>query len=105
MRVPIELGRRMLVLLGDSNGAVIQDRVSLYWLVPVETVPRTGPAEVVMLPGRAEESAFVGMPPVYWTRGPGLHWRVPAERGLTCGDLLFVAARIAVNTMPGEAAR
>ncbi|MFC0597236.1 hypothetical protein ACFFHI_02405 [Streptomyces palmae] len=93
----------MLVLLGEDSGAVIEHQGRLYWLVPVGTVPRQGPAGVVMLPGRAAESAFVGMPPVHWTRGPGMHWRVPAERGTTCGDLLYVAARIAWNTMPGQA--
>ncbi|WP_431044282.1 hypothetical protein ACQUSR_21845 [Streptomyces sp. P1-3] len=38
------------------------------------------------------------MPPVHRTVGPGLHWRVPADRALTDADLLFVALRIAINT-------
>ncbi|KUJ67593.1 hypothetical protein ACZ90_27535 [Streptomyces albus subsp. albus] len=103
VRVPVDIGGRMLTLLGDSNGAVVQDRASLYWFVPAETAPRPALAQLILLPGRPEESSYIRMPPVHWTRGPGLHWRRPAERGITPGDLLFVAARIALKSAPAPA--
>ncbi|MFC0602021.1 hypothetical protein [Streptomyces palmae] len=101
VRVPVEIGERVLILLGDDNGAVVQDQ-SMYWFVPAETAPRPALDRLVLLPRRPEEAAYVCMPPVHWNRGPGFHWRMPADRGLTPGDLLFVAARIALNTSPAD---
>ena len=72
----------------------------MYWLVPTGTGPRPDLRDVAVLPASDAETVYVGVPPVGWTEGPGLRWRVPAERELTDTDVLFVALRIAINTTP-----
>ncbi|MFC0599257.1 hypothetical protein [Streptomyces palmae] len=97
VRVPVEIGERMMTLLGDESGAVVRDQ-SMYWFIPAETTSRPALDQVTVLPRRPEDSSYVCMPPVHWTRGTGFRWRMPVNRGLTPGDVLFVAARIALNT-------
>lgn len=100
VRVPASLGERILTLLGDESGPVIEDGRRMYWLVPVGAGPCPVLRDVALLPASNAETVYVGVPPVGRMAGPGLRWRVPAERGLTSADLLFLALRTALSTMP-----
>lgn len=98
IRVPAGLGDRVLTLLGDVSGPVIQDGDRMYWLVPTTMTPRPPMRDVTVLPAEHGQTAYLGVPPAHRTSGPGPHWRVPPVRELTDPDLLFVGLRIAVNT-------
>ncbi|MFH8368834.1 hypothetical protein [Streptomyces sp. NPDC018031] len=100
VRVPAHIGERALALLGEDSGAVIQDWRSMYWLVPAGAGPCPELRAVAVLPASDAERVYVGVPPVHWTEGPGLRWRVPAGRELTDTDTLFLALRIATSTAP-----
>ncbi|MFH8366100.1 hypothetical protein [Streptomyces sp. NPDC018031] len=101
VRVPAGLGERVLTLLGDVSGPVIQDGDRMYWLVPTTMARRPPMRDVTVLPAEHGRTVYLGVPPAHRTAGPGLYWRVPAEREPTDPDLLFVALRIALNTPSG----
>lgn len=72
------VGERALKTLGDETGAVIQDKHGpLYWLVEVGSATSWHLRQVRVLTELADESTYLGVPPVSWTEGPSTHWRVP----------------------------
>jgi hypothetical protein len=78
VRAAPTVGERALELLGDETGAVIQDKHGpLYWLVAVGTATSWHLRQVRVLTQLADESTYLGVPPVSWTEGHLTHWRVP----------------------------
>ncbi|MFI1125421.1 hypothetical protein ACH4VS_30370 [Streptomyces hygroscopicus] len=72
------VGERALKTLGDQTGAVIQDMYgTLYWLIAVGSATSWHLRQVRVLTELADESTYLGVPPVSWTTGPKSHWRVP----------------------------
>ncbi|WP_406349357.1 hypothetical protein OHA44_37505 [Streptomyces sp. NBC_00144] len=93
VRATTRFGQAVIDRLGEHCGAVIVDGFGavLYWLV------KPGSADAWTLPrhtvGILGSSAYVAVPPVRATSGPGLHWGVPLEplRCLTDTELLHSA--------------
>ncbi|WP_374229220.1 hypothetical protein [Streptomyces sp. NEAU-YJ-81] len=86
MRAAPTVGERALKVLSDETGAVIQDKYgTLYWLVAVGSATSWHLRQVRVLTQLADESTYLGVPPISWTEGPRTHWRVPlsAEHYLT----------------------
>ncbi|MEV5770065.1 hypothetical protein AB0L49_02175 [Streptomyces antimycoticus] len=78
VRAAPTVGERALELLGDETGAVIQDKNGpLYWLVEVGSATSWHLRQVRVLTQLADESTYLGVPPVSWTEGHLTHWRVP----------------------------
>ncbi|MFD0444412.1 MULTISPECIES: hypothetical protein [Streptomyces violaceusniger group] len=78
VRAAPTVGERALKLLGDDNGAVIQDKYgTLYWLVAVGSATSWHLRQVRVLTELADECTYLGVPPNSWTTPPGTHWRVP----------------------------
>ncbi|MEU8725685.1 hypothetical protein [Streptomyces antimycoticus] len=78
VRTAPTVGERALELLGEETGAVIQDKHGpLYWLVAVGSATSWHLRQVRVLTQLADESTYLGVPPVSWTEGPRTHWRVP----------------------------
>ncbi|MGA6159580.1 hypothetical protein ACPEIC_40300 [Stenotrophomonas sp. NPDC087984] len=78
VRAAPTVGERALELLGDENGAVIQDKHgTLYWLVAVGSATSWHLRQVRVLTQLVDESTYLGVPPISWTKGPETHWRVP----------------------------
>ncbi|MBB4785802.1 hypothetical protein [Streptomyces rapamycinicus] len=94
VRAAPTVGERALELLGDATGAVIKDKNgTLYWLVAVGTETSWHLRQVRVLTELADESTYLGVPPVSWTEGPRTHWRVPlsADHYLTDAGRLWGA--------------
>ncbi|MEU1902532.1 MULTISPECIES: hypothetical protein [Streptomyces] len=86
VRAAPRVGERALELLGEDTGAVIQDKYgTLYWLIEVGSAENWCLRQVRVLTEMADESTYLGVPPISRTEGPGAHWRVPlsADRYLT----------------------
>nr|WTB08168.1 hypothetical protein OG546_30460 [Streptomyces antimycoticus] len=78
VRTAPTVGERALELLGEETGAVIQDKHGpLYWLVAVDSATSWHLRQVRVLTQLADESTYLGVPPVSWTEDPRTHWRVP----------------------------
>ncbi|MFF5587566.1 hypothetical protein [Streptomyces hygroscopicus] len=78
VRAPANIGERALKTLGDQTGAVIQDMYgTLYWLIAVGSTTSWHLRGVRVLTELADESTYLGVPPVSWTTGPKSHWCVP----------------------------
>ncbi|MEV6130806.1 hypothetical protein AB0M05_28920 [Streptomyces violaceusniger] len=78
VRAAPTVGERALKLLGDENGAVIQDKYgTLYWLVEVGSATSWHLRQVRVLTELADECTYLGVPPSSWTTPPGTHWRLP----------------------------
>lgn len=92
------LALAVLAHLGRNTGAVIQDgRTGVsYWLVRPQAADAWPAMPAVSVLARGD---FLAIPPVWLTRGPGPHWRVPylADSYLTPPDLLRGALRAAVE--------
>ncbi|NDZ78384.1 hypothetical protein G3I19_07560 [Streptomyces sp. SID10853] len=74
VRVSAKVGRAVVDRLGDQCGAVIVDgyALALYWLIrPGSADAWTLPAYLVSVLG---PGAYVAVPPVKATSGPGLWW-------------------------------
>ncbi|MER7795606.1 hypothetical protein [Streptomyces sp. NPDC097640] len=106
MRVPLSIGigKRTLDLLGNATGAVIEnpfDRV-LYWLIEPGAAAEW---DMGLLPSVQVwgATAYIEVPPVARTTGPGVHWRVPLGYGryLTDATALFAALKIATSAALG----
>ncbi|MEV6130262.1 hypothetical protein AB0M05_26025 [Streptomyces violaceusniger] len=94
VRAAPTVGERALELLGEETGAVIQDKHGpLYWLVAVGSATSWHLRQVRVLTQLADESTYLGVPPVSWTEGPSTHWRVPlsADHYLTDAGRLWGA--------------
>ncbi|MFE3217079.1 hypothetical protein [Streptomyces antimycoticus] len=94
VRAAPPVGERALDLLGDENGAVIQDKHGpLYWLVAVGSATSWHLRQVRVLTELADEKTYLGVPPVSWTEGPETRWRVPltADHYLTDAGKLWGA--------------
>ncbi|MFE2185692.1 hypothetical protein [Streptomyces sp. NPDC059455] len=94
VRAAPTVGERALTTLGDQNGAVIQDKHGpLYWLIAVGSVESWRLRQVRVLTALADESTYLGVPPVSWTESPRTHWRVPlsVDHYLTDAWLLWEA--------------
>ncbi|MFI0772301.1 hypothetical protein ACH4TQ_46660 [Streptomyces sp. NPDC021218] len=94
VRAAPTVGERALKTLGDENGAVIQDKNGpLYWLVAVGSATSWHLRQVRVLAELADESTYLGVPPVSWTSGLRTHWRVPlsADHYLTDAGRLWGA--------------
>ncbi|MFJ2195152.1 hypothetical protein [Streptomyces violaceusniger] len=77
VRAASTVGERALKLLGDENGAVIQDKYgTLYWLVAVGSATSWHLRQVRVLTELTDECTYLGVPPDSWTTPPGTHWRV-----------------------------
>ncbi|KAK1180665.1 hypothetical protein B7755_022480 [Streptomyces sp. NBS 14/10] len=112
VRVPLSIGigERALDLLGATTGAAIEnpiDRV-LYWLIK----PGAAVAwDMSLLPAVQVwgATAYIEVPPVARTTGPGVRWRVPLRYGrhLTDPTVLLAALKIATSAAlgPREGAR
>ncbi|MFD8509919.1 hypothetical protein ACFV27_02050 [Streptomyces antimycoticus] len=71
VRTAPTVGERALELLGEETGAVIQDKHGpLYWLVAVGSATSWHLRQVRVLTQLADESTYLGVPPVSWTEGP-----------------------------------
>ncbi|MFD8455465.1 hypothetical protein ACFV27_42320 [Streptomyces antimycoticus] len=106
VRAAPAVGERALELLGDETGAVIQDKHGpLYWLVTVGSATSWHLRQVRVLTELADESTYLGVPPVSWTEGPRTHWRVPlsANRYLTDAERLWGALAEADRAEYGRA--
>ncbi|WP_260867254.1 hypothetical protein [Streptomyces sp. SAJ15] len=97
VRVPTLIGERALSLLGGESGPVIEDTYGAvwYWLVPL------GAAADWTLQRVLSEGAYVAVPPLDRTLGPGPHWRVPftSDRCLTDAARLHTALLAAMTTV------
>lgn len=74
VRVPRSIGLDALAILGSRSGAVLDDPLaaSLYWFIP-----QGASAEWDVPNTRAlEQGAYLVIPPVRRTKGPGSHWRI-----------------------------
>ena len=97
------VGDRALHLLGHASGAVIQDDTHghgrLYWLVEVGTARSWCLRHTRVLTTLADESTFLTVPPVSWTAGHSLYWRVPVGPGryLTDAQRLHEALSQAIS--------
>ncbi|MGA6152545.1 hypothetical protein ACPEIC_04365 [Stenotrophomonas sp. NPDC087984] len=81
VRAASTVGERVLKILGDETGAVIQDKHGpLYWLVKVGSAKSWHLRQVRVLTQWANESNYLGVPPASRTEGPSTHWRVPLDR-------------------------
>ncbi|MGW3563495.1 hypothetical protein ACWDSL_06275 [Streptomyces sp. NPDC000941] len=106
VRVPLSIGigKRTLDLLGEATGAVIKnpfDKV-LYWLI----APGSAAAwDMSRLPSIEVwgATAYIEVPPVARTTGPGVHWRVPLRCGryFTDPTALLAALKIATSAALG----
>ncbi|MBU3868129.1 hypothetical protein KN815_29965 [Streptomyces sp. 4503] len=91
VRAAPAVGERALDILGNETGAVIQDKYgTLYWLVRVGSATSRHLRQVRVLTKPADESTYLGVPPVIWTKGSRTHWRVP----LTADHYLTDAGRL-----------
>jgi hypothetical protein len=106
VRVPLSIGigERALGLLGATTGAVIEnpiDRV-LYWLIEPGTAAEW---DMSLLPSVQvwEATAYIEVPRLVCTTGPGVHWRVPLRRDryLTDPAVLLTALRTATREALG----
>ncbi|MEU0811245.1 hypothetical protein [Streptomyces sp. NPDC005970] len=112
VRVPLSIGigERALGLLGATTGGVIEnpiDRV-LYWLIEPGAAAEW---DMSLLPSVQVwgATAYIEVPPVARTTGPGVHWRVPLRCGRHFTDpaALLAALKIATSAAlgPREEAR
>ncbi|MFD8382541.1 hypothetical protein ACFV2X_29215 [Streptomyces sp. NPDC059679] len=104
MRVPRFIGKPALESLGGATGAVIENPIDgvLYWLIE----PGAAAAwDLSLLPSVQVwgATAYIEVPPVARTTGPGVHWRVPLRYGrhLTDPTALLAALKIATSAALG----
>lgn len=105
VRVPRHIGESVLIALGDSSGAVIEDPAGalLYWLVPPGAASGWRFPEFcgVQIQG---DTTYLAVPGPQRTAGP--HWRIPPtpSRCLTAaaplGEILRSAVAVAVPARP-----
>ncbi|MFI0827325.1 hypothetical protein ACH4Q7_23035 [Streptomyces roseolus] len=89
VRVPRDVGRLALDILGPRSGAVIEDGTAFYWLLPVGSTDGWDLATTRALPA----GTTLAVPLARRTVGPGPHWRIcPGDdRLLTPADVLRAA--------------
>ncbi|MGA4979869.1 hypothetical protein [Streptomyces cinereoruber] len=88
IRVPRSIGLLTLDILGARSGAVIEDGLALYWLVPIGTATGWDITGTTVL----SAGARVSVPPARRMAGPGPFWRVcPGDTWLTDADTLRAA--------------
>lgn len=108
VRAPADLGERALELLGDTSGAVIADYGLMYWFILSGDAPyfQRLRQEIHALGAHGAETTYVGVPPVRWTEGPRLHWRIPVgpDRYLTNTHRLHEALTRAIAIEPAAEA-
>ncbi|MFD8865570.1 hypothetical protein ACFV1F_14560 [Streptomyces sp. NPDC059590] len=106
VRVPvfIDIGKRVLDLLGEATGAVIEnpiDRV-LYWLIEPGAATSW---DMSLLPSVQVwgTTAYIEVPPADFETGPGVRWLVPLrhDRYLTDPTVLLAALRTATREALG----
>ncbi|MFF7343393.1 hypothetical protein ACFZA4_06340 [Streptomyces antimycoticus] len=106
VRTAPTVGERALELLGEETGAVIQDKHGpLYWLVAVGSATSWHLRQVRVLTQLADESTYLGVPPVSWTEGPRTHWRVPLSADHYLTDAWKLWGRWPRLTAPSTGAR
>ncbi|WP_406067346.1 hypothetical protein OG372_01635 [Streptomyces sp. NBC_01020] len=97
VRVSARFGRAVIDRLGDQCGAVIVDGYGsvLYWLIkPGSADAWTLPSYVVGILGT---SAYVAVPPLRRTSGPGLRWDVPLTPLCYLTDTVLLHAALAAE--------
>ncbi|MGW3570373.1 hypothetical protein ACWDSL_42015 [Streptomyces sp. NPDC000941] len=104
VRVSRFIGRPALDSLGGATGAVIENPIDgvLYWLIE----PGAAAAwDMSLLPSVQVwgATAYIEVPPVARTTGPGVHWRVPVRCGryFTEPTALLAALKIATSAALG----
>ncbi|MGO4421344.1 hypothetical protein AB4Z54_22220, partial [Streptomyces sp. MCAF7] len=93
-----------LDLLGEATGAVIENPIDgvRYWLIKPGAAAEW---DMSLLPSIEVwgATAYIEVPPVARTTGPGVHWRVPLRYGrhLTEPTALLAALKIATTAALG----
>ncbi|MET8182299.1 hypothetical protein [Streptomyces sp. NPDC005336] len=104
VRVPRALGEHALRLLGEATGAVIDDPLDkrLAWLIEPGTADQWDMSWLPTVELR-DTTAYIDVPPLGRTIGPGVHWRVPItyDRYLTEPTVLYTVLRMATQAALG----
>jgi hypothetical protein len=110
VRVSRFIGRPALGALGGATGAVIENPFDgvLYWLIEPGAAAEWDMSRLPSIEVWGA-TAYLEVPPVARTTGPGVHWRVPLRCGryFTDPTALLAALKIATSAAlgPREGAR
>ncbi|MFH8577091.1 hypothetical protein [Streptomyces zaomyceticus] len=100
VRVPRSIGLIAVDILGQRSGAVIDDGMALYWLLPLRSASQWDIVGTRVL----RDGETLSIPPARRTIGPGPHWRIcPGEDNhLTPADALRAAVEDAYSPTESE---